>query len=303
MKNRLPTRAIAALCALALPPTLLLAPAPSAAADAAAAAPAPAFASAPASASASVQSAAADAAFQWPQGQRAAVSLAYDDALDSQLDVALPALDKYGLKASFYLQLSNPAVERRLAEWRAAAARGHELGNHSLFHQCSRRAHDWVAPQRDLDRTSVAQMRDQLALANTMLYAIDGRRERTYTVPCGDTLAAGADYLPAVAPLFVAIKVAGQAVIPSMAALRPQAVGVYAPEGLSGAQLIALVQQAAARGTMLNLTFHGVGGDYLRTSAAAHDELLAYLAAHRQLYWTDTFLNIMTYVKARHGDH
>lgn len=243
--------------------------------------------------------------FHWPQGQRAAVSLAYDDALDSQLDVALPQLDKYGLQGSFYLQLSNPAVERRLSEWRAAARNGHELGNHSLFHQCSRKApgHDWVQPQRDLDTTSVAQMQDQLALANSMLYAIDGQRARTYTVPCGDTLAAGVDYLPAVASAFVAIKVAGQAVIASMQTLNPHAVGVYAPQGLSGQQLIALVQQAAAEGTMLNFTFHGVGGDYLSTSAAAHEELLSYLAANRQLYWTDTFLNIMTYVKTHRGDH
>jgi peptidoglycan/xylan/chitin deacetylase (PgdA/CDA1 family) len=244
--------------------------------------------------------------FQWPQGQQAAVSLAYDDALDSQLDVAIPALDKYGLKGSFYLQLSNPTVDKRLADWRAAARNGHELGNHSLFHQCSRRApgHDWVQPQRDLDTTSVAQMQDQVTLANTMLYAIDGRRQRSYTVPCGDTLAGGADYLAAIAPAFVAIKVAGQAVTPSMQTLNPYAVGVYAPEGLSGQQLIALVQQAAAQGTMVNFTFHGVGGDYLSTSAAAHEELLRYLAANRQLYWTDTFLNLMTYVKTQHrGDH
>jgi peptidoglycan/xylan/chitin deacetylase (PgdA/CDA1 family) len=243
--------------------------------------------------------------FQWPHGARAAVSLAYDDALDSQLDVAIPALDRAGLKGSFYLQLSNPAVDKRMAEWRAAARNGHELGNHSLFHQCSRRApgHDWVQPQRDLDTTTVAQMQDQVTVANTMLYAIDGKRERTYTVPCGDTLAAGADYLKAIAPSFVAIKVGGEAVTPSMAMLNPSAVGVYAPEGLSGKQLIALVEQAAAKGTMVNFTFHGVGGDYLTTSAAAHEELLQYLAANRQRYWTDTFLNIMTYVKTQRGDH
>lgn len=243
--------------------------------------------------------------FQWPHGAQAAVSLAYDDALDSQLDIAIPALDRAGLKGSFYLQLSNPAVDKRMAAWRTAARNGHELGNHSLFHQCSRRApgHDWVQPQRDLDTTSVAQMQDQVMLGNTMLYAIDGKRERTYTVPCGDTLAAGADYLKTVAPAFVAIKVGGEAVTPSMATLNPSAVGVYAPEGLSGQQLIAIVQQAAAKGTMVNFTFHGVGGDYLTTSAAAHEELVQYLAANRQRYWTDTFLNIMTYVKTQRGDH
>ncbi|RZT06235.1 Peptidoglycan/xylan/chitin deacetylase, PgdA/CDA1 family [Duganella sp. CF402] len=248
---------------------------------------------------------AADTAFVWPHGARAAVSLAYDDALDSQLDYAIPTLDKYGLKGSFYLQLSNPAVAQRMADWRRAAASGHELGNHSLFHQCSRKApgHDWVQPQRDLDTTTAAQMQDQVRLGNTMLHAIDGRRERTYTVPCGDVLAAGVDYLPGLRDAFVGIKVSGAAVTPSMTALDRYAVGVAAPEGLSGAQLIALVQQAAAQGTMVNFTFHGVGGDYLTTSAQAHEELVRYLADNRRLYWTDTFLNIMTYVKKQRGDH
>jgi peptidoglycan/xylan/chitin deacetylase (PgdA/CDA1 family) len=245
--------------------------------------------------------------FHWPRGARAAVSLAYDDALDSQLDHAIPTLDKYKLKGSFYLQLSNPAVDHRMAAWRAAARHGHELGNHSLFHQCSLKApgHEWVQPHRDLDTTSVAQMRDQVLVANSMLYAIDGKRERTYTVPCGDVMAGGASYLPAIAPEFVAIKAGGgDAVTASMAALDPYAVTVLAPVGLSGKELIALVEQGAAKGTMVNFTFHGVGGDYLTTSAQAHEELLKYLAEHRTTYWTDTFLNIMTYVKKqKRGDH
>jgi peptidoglycan/xylan/chitin deacetylase (PgdA/CDA1 family) len=241
-----------------------------------------------------------DHAFAWPQGARAAVSLAYDDALDSQLDHALPALDKYRLKGSFYLQLSNPAVARRMADWRAAARRGHELGNHSLFHQCagSKPGRSWVAPHRNLDTTSVEQMRDQILLANTMLTAIDGRRQRTFTAPCGDTLAGGRDYLPAVRDGFVAIKAgAGSGVIDAMDRLDPFAVPVAAPEGSSGAELIALVKQAMQRGTMVNFTFHGIGGDYLSVSSQAHEELLRFLAAHRRLLWTDTFLNIMRHVR------
>jgi peptidoglycan/xylan/chitin deacetylase (PgdA/CDA1 family) len=245
--------------------------------------------------------------FHWPNGAKAAVSLAYDDALDSQLDQAIPALDKYKLKGSFYLQLSNPAVDKRMADWRAAARNGHELGNHSLFHQCSLKApgHDWVQPHRDLDTTSVAQMRDQVVVANTMLMAIDGKRERTYTVPCGDVMAGGASYLPAIVAEFVAIKAGGgDAVTASMTGLDPYAVTVLAPVGLSGKQLIAMVEEGAAKGTMVNFTFHGVGGDYLTTSAAAHEELLKFLADNRKIYWTDTFLNIMTYVKKQQrGDH
>jgi peptidoglycan/xylan/chitin deacetylase (PgdA/CDA1 family) len=243
---------------------------------------------------------AAAPAFHWPGNARAAVSLAYDDAIDSQLDNAIPALDRLGLKGSFYLQLSNPAVARRMPQWRAAALRGHELGNHTLFHQCSASApdHAWVQPSRDLDSTTVAQMKDQVLLGNTMLHAIDGRTERTFTVPCGDVMARDGNYLAAVKGEFVAVKAGGgAAVTPSMEELDPYAVTVLAPVGLTGAQLIELARQGAARGTMVNFTFHGVGGDYLATSTQAHDELLAYLAANRGLYWTDTFIQIMTYVR------
>jgi len=59
-----------------------------------------------------------------------------------------------------------------------------------------------------------------------------------------------------------------------------------------------MVKQAAAKGTMVNFTFHGIGGDYITTSTQAHGELLEYLAANRKVYWTDTFINIMKHVKS-----
>lgn len=40
---------------------------------------------------------------------------------------------------------------------------------------------------------------------------------------------------------------------------------------------------------MVNFTFHGIGGDYLSVSNEAREQLLAYLDAHRDNYWTDTF--------------
>lgn len=239
-------------------------------------------------------------AFAWPGGARAAVSLAYDDALDSQLDNAIPALDRHGLKGTFYLQLSSPPVAARMQDWRAAAANGHELGNHSLFHQCSGAGPDrgWVAPHRNLDTTTREQMRDQVLLGNTMLAAIDGRTERTYTAPCFDVKAVDGDYLPPLHASFVAIKAGNGPAIPaSMAAVDPFRVSSHAPVGASGAELIALVDRAAQNGTMIAFTFHGIGGDHLSVSTQAHEELVRYLAAHRKEYWTDTFLNIMKHVR------
>lgn len=242
---------------------------------------------------------AADVAFAWPDGRKAAVSLAYDDALDSQLDNAIPALDKHGFKATFYLPLGRGSVGGRLVEWRNAALKGHELGNHTLFHQCSGSApgREWVEPQRDLDKTPVMAMKDQVLLANTMLNAIDGERERTLAVPCGESMAADGNYIDLVKAEFVAIKLGDGAVPLDMHVLDPHAVGVWAPEGASGEDLIARVEEAASKGTMVNLTFHGIGGDYLTVSGEAHQQLLEYLASRQDIYWVDTFINLMRYVR------
>jgi len=239
--------------------------------------------------------------FAWPDGRKAAVSLAYDDALESQLDHAIPALDRHRLKASFYLQLSRAPVWTRIDEWRAVARNGHELGNHSLFHQCSGRApgRAWVTSAQDLDAVTIAQMVAQVEFADTLLAQIDGHKPRSFAVPCGDRHAKDGDYLDAVAGRFIGIKVPGGAVVPDMVTLDPAAVPVLAPEGLSGAQLIALVEDAGRKGTMVNITFHGIGGDYLQTSNEAHDALLAWLHAHRDEYWTATFGEIMTWVRER----
>ena len=244
---------------------------------------------------------AADRAFAWPNGARAAVSLAYDDALASQLDHAIPALDRHGLKATFYLTLASDTVLQRLDEWRRAARSGHELGNHSLFHQCARTgpAREWVPDHRNLDTTPAAQMRDQVLLASTFLHAMDGARERTFTPPCGDLTASGENYVDALRPSFVAFRTPGAAVVREMSSLDPYRVDAVAYADMTGQQLIAIVKQAAARGTMAHLTFHGVGADYLAVTREAHDEFLQFLAENRALYWTDTFISIMKYVRSR----
>jgi hypothetical protein len=106
-------------------------------------------------------------------------------------------------------------------------------------------------------------------------------------------------YIDAVSDQFVGIKLVGGTVVPDMLALDTQAVPVHVPVDASGAELIALVEEAGRQGTMVNFTFHGIGGDHLSVSNAAHEELLAFLDAHRDTYWTATFLEQMRWVRTR----
>lgn len=233
---------------------------------------------------------AAENKFTWPDGQKMAISLSYDDAIDSQLDNAIPALNRHGLVASFYLTLASPTVQSRLKEWRAVAMQGHELGNHTIYHPCSAALpdRDWVASYYNIDDYVIKEIVHEITVANSFLHAIDGRTERTLTPPCGDIMVSGENYIPAVKELFVAIK-GFESKDPSFAVL-------WAPVQIAGPELIKRVEAEAAKGTRLfNIIFHGIGGDYLTVSAEAHEHFLKYLADNQGSFWIDSYINIMKY--------
>ena len=234
----------------------------------------------------------ADSEFAWPDGQEMAVSLSYDDASDSQLDNAIPALNKHDLVASFYLTLASPTVQTRLNEWRAAAKQGHELGNHTIYHPCSKGLPDreWVSSYNNIDNYVIDEIVQEITVANSFLHAIDGRTERTLTVPCGDIMASDGSYIPAVAKMFVALK--------GFESHDPAFAEVWTPAQVTGPELIERLEAEAAKGTKLyNIVFHGIGGDYLTVSAEAHEQLLQHLANNREEFWVDSYINIMRYAR------
>ena len=75
--------------------------------------------------------------YRWPGAARGAVSLTYDDGLNSQLEHALPQLQAAGLKATFFLTKEN--MEARLDDWVAVARLGHEVEDHTATHPCELR--------------------------------------------------------------------------------------------------------------------------------------------------------------------
>ena len=111
----------------------------------------------------------------WPGGARAAVSVTYDDGLNSQLDYALPELDRRGLKATFFLTEQNVREGRRLTEWERAAAEGHEVANHTVTHPCA---------LQHLTPETFGQ--DEIAGMEGFLDANFGvERTRAFAYPCG----------------------------------------------------------------------------------------------------------------------
>ena len=234
--------------------------------------------------------------FTWPNNHQVAVCLTYDDGLDCHLDIAAPALDSFNLKGTFYCTGSSISLHRRLAEWRALTERGHELGNHSLFHPCDGARFDWVRPEYDYRSYSISQIKKELYTANTLLAAIDGKQDRTYAYTCSDFKVGDQIFIDSIRHLFYAARSDGP--IPkSIEAIDLHFVPSWGVIDPTADDLINYVKRAQEQGTIAVFMFHSVGGGYLNVSVQAHNELLAYLSANDTEIWTDTFLNVMRYIK------
>ncbi len=100
--------------------------------------------------------------------KKAAVVVTYDDALEVHLDNAIPALEERGFVGTFYLSANYEGSENRIADWRRAAQKGHELGNHTLYHPCdnSDGTRTWITPENDLANYTTAQIEREVHMTN-----------------------------------------------------------------------------------------------------------------------------------------
>ncbi|MCH8511846.1 MAG: polysaccharide deacetylase family protein [Kiritimatiellae bacterium] len=221
-------------------------------------------------------------------GHRAAVSLTYDDCMDCHLDLVAPALEARGFRGTFYTPV-NAVLMERMDEWAAAARRGHELGNHTLFHPCrSYGGGDWIKPWRDLKAYDLPRWEAEVDLANLILNRIEGRTDRSFGNTCHQNTL-GPDENPErldehMLPRFVAARGTKRDVDESIdpANLTPGNLGTLGGDGLSLDALKALVDMAVDRGHWIILTFHGVAQEAGRLTIAesTHSALLDHCAAH-----------------------
>jgi peptidoglycan/xylan/chitin deacetylase (PgdA/CDA1 family) len=233
----------------------------------------------------------------WPDHKKAVIILTYDDALNSQLDIAIPQLDSAKLTGTFFL-MGNLNSET-IPKWRTVSNKGYELANHSIYHPCL------VLPPKDHptinDGYTVYSMVREIGVMNSFLFAIDGKTSRSYAYPCTETTIKGESYVDALRKSGFAkyARIGGDenAVVTDFKNLDPLLVPSWGMAGnKTGEELIAFVKKAEQCGGMGVFMFHGIGGDYLTTSAAAHRELLDYLKKNKDKIWVATFQQAMDYI-------
>lgn len=230
-------------------------------------------------------------------GKRAAVVLTYDDALNVHLDHAIPALDSLGFKATFYLIGNSGALDKRIPEWRKAASKGHELGNHTLFHPCaSGPGRSFVTTETDLRNYTVARMVNEMRLTNTLLKSIDGKSGRTFAYACGDMRIGDTLYFETMKEEFTGAR-GVRSEMPLISGVDLNNVPSYMINGQSGEELITLVKQAMENGRLLVFLFHGVGGEHgLDVSLKAHSQLLRFLKQNESSIWVAPMTEVATYI-------
>lgn len=232
--------------------------------------------------------------------KQCAVVLTYDDAVDVDLDNAVPALDSLNLRGTFYLIGSAPALSKRLPEWRKAAQRGHELGNHALMHPCdgSLPGRGFVTPDNDLSKYTVSRAVSEIRAMNTLLNAIDGKAARTFAYPCGDRQIGGVRFYDQLKSDFVAARGVTSG-LQTAAQVQLDNVDSYMINGQDGRHLIDLVKQAQQSHTLLVFLFHGVGGGHsLNVDLGAHRQLLRYLKAHEKDIYIAPMVEVAEKIRA-----
>ena len=233
------------------------------------------------------------------QGQGSAVVLTYDDGLNIDLTNVVPALDSVGLKGTFYISDHFNGLTAQIANWRKAAASGHELANHSLYHPCEggRSGREFVKPDRDMNNYTVKRMNDEIRTMNTILKAIDSKSERTFAYPCGDTKIHDTAYINGTKNEFIAARGVKPEMLP-VEKVDLYNIGCYSINGQSGEELIGLVKKAMESHTLLVFLFHGVGGEHsLNVSLPAHSQLIHFLGANKKNIWIAPMIDVAKFIK------
>ncbi len=235
--------------------------------------------------------------FTWPDGKRVALSLSFDDGRVSQVEGGTALLDRYGVKATFYVMPSS--VERNLDGWKRAVASGHEIGNHSLNHRCS--GNFPFSRMKALEDATLDDMHRELVEANERIAALLGVTPESFAYPCGQTFVGrGIDtrsYVPVAARLFVTARGWLDEAPNDPAYVDFAQITGLESDGKDFEDILPIIESAKKAGLWVVLAGHEIGpGGRQTTRVAMLERLAAYAADPANGVWIAPVGTIARYV-------
>jgi len=236
--------------------------------------------------------------FKWPNGAKAAFCLTYDDALPSHISTVVPLLNRYHFKATFYPTLASSSIKLEMEKWKSLVKDGHELGNHTVYHPCRKSDAKWVKDYLDLDKYTTEQILAEIAVANSFLQSLDGKKTRTFAYPCTHMYAGGLSFKDSVAHYATAARGGSYEplVPPNPLDIDIYNVPAWGPNNNSSKDLIGYIKSILEKGTLGAFIFHGVGEQPMIVSKEDHETMLKFLDAHRNEIWVTTFQEATDYL-------
>jgi peptidoglycan/xylan/chitin deacetylase (PgdA/CDA1 family) len=238
----------------------------------------------------------------WPGDRSAAISLTFDDAMDTQLDNVGPILKKHGLHGTFFV-VTGPSSSwrKRPDDWKRLAAEGNEIASHTVNHPCMLK----VIKPHSQDYTPDMMLKEMRDSSEAIVARLGIRRGLTFAYPCGDMTFGGenelarnqARYLDYVAEYYFAARGYNSwaPVVPED--INPLTVPVlgwtFGKDFPSLLDQLEPVRQGRNWGVFV---FHGVGGQWLSITNQTFDELAGFLARHTEI-WTATFGDVVRYIQ------
>lgn len=223
---------------------------------------------------------------RWSHDADAAVSFTFDDGLQCHRDKAMPLLDEFGFKGTFFViagemrehRSSPPRINPRFhygegaVSWDEVAelhADGQEIGNHSLTHSFLDQISDPVRLQHEIND------------AADLIQAHIGELPLSFAYPYNQFT-----------PLCHAI--ASQRHI----AVREQWTDYGGPT-FTVEKANSLVTEAMAKKSWLVPMIHGIDTGFLPLSSKVFHDHLAFVKQHISDLWVDTYANITKYQRER----
>ena len=239
-----------------------------------------------------------DTVFKWPEGKKAAISLTFDDARFSQVNTGTALLDKYGVKATFFVVPSS--VEQRLDGWKKAVASGHEIGNHTMTHPCT--GNFLWSRKNALENYSINDIQNEITECNTRIKELLGVTAEVFAYPCGQKFV-GRDtntksYVPLISKMFILGRGwRDEALVDPLFCDLSQVSGIEM-DGKSFDEILPLIEEAKKNGQWLILAGHEMGeGGVQTTQLSMLKQLIEYIQNPSNQIWIAPAGTVAEYIE------
>jgi hypothetical protein len=244
----------------------------------------------------------------WLNNCQAAISLSFDDGREDQLTKAIPILKEYDLLATFYINPRGDNWQEQYTPWRKVAETGHEIGNHTINHICSRNF-AWGDDPKGLEVTTLEEIEADVIEAERRLNKlIPGHPERTFCYPCYQNYVGEGptrqSYVPIIAKYFPAARGMGEAANHPLYTDLHYLASCTVAGWMSGSDLCGFAKKAVETKRWAILTFHSLqegegapwfpGESYHGSPLPVNSfrELCEYLDGQRQKIWTAPVIDV-----------